>query len=201
MIKKIISGGQTGADQGALRAAKSLGLQTGGFAPRGFATEDGYLPALAVEFGLQEHSSSRYPARTQSNVLAADATLMVGQMTSPGSALTRRNAYRYDKPLFVVPWPAPNAATGAATGAFAQLPSADFLKWLSDNRVEILNVAGNRESQNPGIGNATLFFLLVNLRQALLLAACQAALAFVDTDQGPPDWDMLRAAIAKAMQD
>lgn len=31
-----------------------------------------------------------------------------------------------------------------------------------------------------------------------LYGACRAALNMVDTDQGPPNWDMLRAALAKA---
>jgi hypothetical protein len=33
MIGKVISGGQTGVDQAALRAAKACGIPTGGWAP------------------------------------------------------------------------------------------------------------------------------------------------------------------------
>ena len=46
-------GGQTGADQGGLRAARACGIPTGGWAPRGWQTEDGPCPALA-NFGLVE---------------------------------------------------------------------------------------------------------------------------------------------------
>ena len=35
----IISGGQTGADMAGLMAAKKVGFNTGGFAPKGFKTE------------------------------------------------------------------------------------------------------------------------------------------------------------------
>jgi hypothetical protein len=31
-----------------------------------------------------------------------------------------------------------------------------------------------------------------------LYDACRAALSMVETDQGPPNWDLLRAALAKA---
>ena len=41
MLKKIISGGQTGADREALETARDLGIETGGFVPKGWLTEDG----------------------------------------------------------------------------------------------------------------------------------------------------------------
>jgi hypothetical protein len=44
MIRKIISGGQTGADQAALDAAIKLGIPHGGWIPKGRLTEKGTLP-------------------------------------------------------------------------------------------------------------------------------------------------------------
>ena len=44
MIEKIISGGQSGADQAALDAAIKLGISHGGWIPKGRITEDGTLP-------------------------------------------------------------------------------------------------------------------------------------------------------------
>ena len=38
---KIVSGGQTGADRGGLEAAIHLGLDWGGWAPKGWRAEDG----------------------------------------------------------------------------------------------------------------------------------------------------------------
>lgn len=52
-LTKIISGGQTGVDQAALRAARDLGITTSGTAPLGWITEDGPAPWLA-DFGLIE---------------------------------------------------------------------------------------------------------------------------------------------------
>jgi hypothetical protein len=44
MLKKIISGGQTGADRAALDAAIRLGIPHGGWVPKGRLAEDGRLP-------------------------------------------------------------------------------------------------------------------------------------------------------------
>ena len=63
-ILKIISGRQTGVDIAALRAAKCMGLQTGGWMPMGFRTLDGPHPEYAEEFGMFAHRASNYSART-----------------------------------------------------------------------------------------------------------------------------------------
>src|SRR5262249_29141313 len=73
-LEKIISGGQTGVDQGALCAARKAGFPTGGWAPKGWLTERGPAPWLA-ELGLLQHASPSYPLRTRANVAASDATL------------------------------------------------------------------------------------------------------------------------------
>ena len=44
MLKKIISGGQTGADQSALDVAIKFNIDHGGWIPKGRKTEDGILP-------------------------------------------------------------------------------------------------------------------------------------------------------------
>ncbi len=158
MITKIISGGQTGADIGGLRAAKILNLATGGWMPRNFLTEDGPKPEWASTYGLLEHSSHRHTARTQSNVLACDGVFIIGK-PSAGSLLTRHYAENYSKPYFQFPW--------TIEKGFTQLPDLHFAKWLLENKIKILNVAGNRESLNPLIGEETKFFLLTNLTPIL----------------------------------
>ena len=50
MIRKIISGGQTGADQGALDAAIEYGFPYGGWLPKGRLTENGPLPEQLNRF-------------------------------------------------------------------------------------------------------------------------------------------------------
>src|SRR3546814_1555156 len=70
-VTLVISGGQTGADQGGLLGARDAGVRTGGTAPRDWRTEDGAAPWLA-EFGLVESQRKSYAARTRANAEAAD---------------------------------------------------------------------------------------------------------------------------------
>ena len=78
----IVSGGQTGVDQAALRAAQALGLRGGGWCPPGRACESGTIP---VQFEMIETPSERSALapevarsqRTEWNVRDADATLIV----------------------------------------------------------------------------------------------------------------------------
>jgi hypothetical protein len=87
-LTKIISGGQTGADQGGLLAGEDLGLATGGWAPLGWRTDEGPRPDLGTRFGLREDHSRYYSQRTRRNVRDSDGTLIMGDPTSPGSRFT-----------------------------------------------------------------------------------------------------------------
>lgn len=131
--ERIISGGQTGADQGALIAARELGILTGGTAPKGWRTEAGPTPWLA-DYGLVEAPTRGYTHRTSRNAFDSDATVVFGDPTSPGSRLTIRLCEQAGKSWIANPTP-----SGLASWC-----------WLKD--VKVLNVAGNRESVNPGIG-------------------------------------------------
>ncbi|MCI5220281.1 MAG: hypothetical protein D3914_14100, partial [Candidatus Electrothrix sp. LOE2] len=73
-MKKIISGGQTGADRAALDAAIERGIPHGGWLPKGRTTEDG---PLGQQYRLQELDSYRYRDRTEKNVKESDGTLIV----------------------------------------------------------------------------------------------------------------------------
>lgn len=146
----IISGGNTGVDQAALHAARSLGLQTGGCAPKGWRTEAGPAPWLA-DYGLHEHTSEwDYEARTLANVRAADATLIIGRR-SRGSNVTERLCQQEQKPYLWV------FASTKASVARVRL-------WLVRTKPAVLLIAGNRESNAPGIGALAEEFLRGVLR-------------------------------------
>lgn len=136
-IKKIISGGQTGADQGALDGARISGFPCGGSIPAGRRTESGALPE---EYAMTELASDSYPARTAKNVCDADGTLIVSNgPLSGGSLLTGRIAHECKKPCLHIDFEKDDLSSAA------QAVSA----WAAANRIEILNVAGPRASSDP----------------------------------------------------
>jgi hypothetical protein len=151
-ILRIISGGQTGADQGGLEAAKILGIPTGGWMPRGFLTEAGPRPEFAKLYEMREHPQAEYTPRTEANVLYADGTLIVGDVTSGGSRDTHDFCTKHQKPCYVLPWRSGQPMPVEAI--------VDFLRWLSGTKIAVLNVAGNRESAQPGIQKTTRDFLI-----------------------------------------
>jgi len=73
MIKKIVSGGQTGADRGGLDAAIYCHIPHGGWCPKGRLAEDTLIPA---RYQLTETSSKDYLRRTEQNVVDSDCTLV-----------------------------------------------------------------------------------------------------------------------------
>ena len=139
MIKKIISGGQTGADQAGLDVAIELGIPHGGWIPKGRKTEKGILPA---KYKLREMNSTSYPKRTEKNVLDSNGTVIftTGSLTG-GSALTRKLANKHNRPLLHI-----NFAKISIEEA-AVIVSA----WIESHSIEVLNVAGSRASKNHNI--------------------------------------------------
>jgi hypothetical protein len=136
VITKIVSGGQTGVDRAALDVALKRGIPIGGWCPRGRRAEDGRIPD---EYVLQETDSKNYSHRTERNVEDSDGTLILtGGPLTGGTALTRSLARRNGSPELVI-----DLREEADFGAVEQ--------WLAANRIRILNVAGPRESQQPGI--------------------------------------------------
>ena len=140
MLEKICSGGQNGADQAGLRAAKSVGLKTGGWIPNNCKTLDGPRFDLLLEFGLTEHASPLYPPRTEANVCTSDATIrFASNFNSAGERCTKRAIKWFKKPYLDVDINDP-------------LPIEEVVKWIKDNDFKILNIAGNSEDTSPGIG-------------------------------------------------
>lgn len=145
-LKKVCSGGQTGADIGGILAANKVGLETGGWAPKGWWTEKGPMPQLA-DFGLQEHQSMNYPARTYQNVKDADATIRFAvNFDSTGEKCTYKGIVKYGKPYIDVHVLRPR-------------DHEEVVDWLIRNNVETLNVAGNRESTSPGLEEFVVNYL------------------------------------------
>lgn len=148
MLRKVISGGQTGADRAGLIAAKAAGYITGGHMPLGFLAHDGNRHDFAAQYGMREHNSSSYPPRTRANVRNSDATARFStKWNSPGEKLTFKEITLAGKPYIDI-------------NPFDSVVTPDeFAKWLIDNDVKVLNVAGNSERTSPGICDRTVDFL------------------------------------------
>jgi Circularly permutated YpsA SLOG family len=140
MLKKIISGGQTGVDRAALDAAIRLGIAHGGWVPKGRLTEEGPLPS---NYQMQEMPSEDYAARTEKNVLDSDGTLIISRgRPTGGTDYTRKMVLKYGKQLLHI-----DLCMGQKPSEAGSLIGS----WIEMNRIETLNVAGPRASSDPAI--------------------------------------------------
>lgn len=144
MLEKIISGGQTGADQAALDAAIKLGIPHGGWIPKGRLTEEGPLPE---KYDLKEMPTASYPERTKKNIRESDGTLILSHgMLTGGSELTRKTALKYQKPMLHIDF-----------NRMIPFDAAVIINnWMVDHDIKILNVAGPRASTDPHIYHAAV---------------------------------------------
>jgi hypothetical protein len=152
MLKKIISGGQTGADRAALDAAIRLGIPHGGWLPKGRLAEDGCLPG---HYQLEEIPTDSYRERTQKNVRESNGTLLISRgAPTGGTDFTRIQVLRYGKQLL-----------GIDLNNQSNLREAASLiaSWIELQRIEVLNVAGPRASKDPCIYQDTLSLLVFAL--------------------------------------
>jgi hypothetical protein len=143
-VEKIVSGGQTGVDRAALDVALELDIPCGGWCPQGRSAEDGQIPA---RYPLQETEGRKYKFRTSLNVRDSDATLILnlGPLEG-GTGLTKILAVKLRRPYLVV-------------DLDAEQDMQELQHWLMENNVQVLNVAGPRESKRPGIHQTAVDFL------------------------------------------
>lgn len=160
MLLRIISGGQTGVDQAALRAAASCGIAIGGWCPPGRVSEDGVIPDRFPLMETPDDRSASAPdiprsQRTEWNVRDSDGTLVLGrgglEAQAPGTRWTEECAKHRGKPFLT-----------ADPTLLADVPHVRH--WIESHDIQTLNVAGPSESSSPGIGAAVERFIAVLLR-------------------------------------
>jgi hypothetical protein len=137
---KIASGGQTGADRAALDFAIEHGFPHGGWCPKGRRAEDGAIPAC---YQLKETSTTAYPLRTEANVRDTDGTVIftIAPKLGGGSLKTALFAQKHGKTWLHL-----------SRAASPDNAVAELLRFISKNKINVLNVAGSRGSEEPEVG-------------------------------------------------
>jgi hypothetical protein len=152
-LLKIISGGQTGVDRGALDAALKFEVECGGCCPAGRLAEDGRIP---VRYPVVELPNASYSERTKRNVSDADGTLIIcKEELSGGTRETLEFCREMGQPHLVID----------AEGVSSEEAVGSIEKFIIGNRIDILNVAGPRASQWPEAHETTREFISAVLRR------------------------------------
>ncbi len=156
---KVISGGQAGVDQVALRIARSHKqeladthpgqIETGGWMPKGWWTTEGARPDFAKLYGMRECPVEGYPARTMMNAREGHITVWFGE-DSKGMACTRNACHKLHRDF--------------VSGDTIRTPES-VLRLLrlaahcidGDEGPLILNVAGTRKEDSDGAREAKVF--------------------------------------------
>jgi hypothetical protein len=147
-IRKIISGGQTGADRAAFDFALEHGIEISGFVPKNRIAEDGEISAKYPN--LLETRAKNPVRRTEMNVKYSDATLILshGELTG-GSKKTLQLAEKYLKPFLHIDFDEISLEKSVVQAQ----------EWLKSINCHELNVAGARASKDPKIYEKTKDFL------------------------------------------
>lgn len=153
IIAKIISGGQTGVDVAALRAARARGIPAGGTMPKGWKTLRGPKPEYRELYGMREAYSASYAMRTETNVRDADLTIRIAvDFSSAGELCTYRAILKCERPNFAI-------EVVSVDGSLLLLDfaaPADAARKIREvaaarGRPIVINFAGNSERTAPGI--------------------------------------------------
>ncbi len=155
IVQVVRSGGQSGADRAALDAARSLGIPVCGFVPAGGWAENATkAPGVLARYPeLQATKSSDPAVRTRLNVEHSDATIIVwtgAAEVSAGTELTAQTARALARPVLVVT---------------TETAPSKVVEWIQSLGLGLdLNIAGPRESEDPGLYEAAKTFLTAVLR-------------------------------------
>jgi len=147
MLKKIISGGQIGADQGALDAAIKYNFPHGGWIQKGRKTQLGIVPD---KYHLKEMSVSGYKERIEQNVIKSDGTLIISHGDLAGGAdYSQKMAEKHDRPCLIID-----------LNEFPPfLASSKINSWIIESNIETMNVTGSRASEDSDIYRDTFYII------------------------------------------
>jgi hypothetical protein len=164
MLKKIISGGQTSADQAALDAAIKLGIAHGGWIPKGRTTETG---TLAENYNLQEMPTDDYSKCIEQNVKDSKGTLIIfyGKLTG--------DLYRAERETLKHK----HQLLGVDLNQTIAFHAASLVNdWIQLRYIDILYVVGPSATMNPNAGKHTKIMLERALISDLMNVPSQRAI-------------------------
>ena len=157
MIEKLVSGGQTGVDQAALQIAINFKILHGGWCPKGRLAENGVIPDI---YFLKETDSNDVSVRTKHNIRDSDGTLILipnnNTDITDGTIFTIKEVKEQSKPHLII-----------SLSQDKEDAVESIVEWSQSNDIKILNIAGPRESQAPGIHHLSLIFLEKLIRKLI----------------------------------
>lgn len=140
IINKIISGGQSGVDRSALDFSIKYNIPHGGYCPKNRWAEDGPIPNI---YNLTETKGESPETRTYENVLSSDGTLLIYKdIRDEGSMKTIVFCKQNNKAILEIK-------------LLRAFDKEQFVLWIKLNQIKVLNIAGPRESNSPGIYKET----------------------------------------------
>jgi hypothetical protein len=146
MLKKIISGGQVGADQSALDAAIKYKFPHGGWIQKGRKTQLGILPD---KYNLEEMPVSGYKERIEQIVMGSDGTIIISHgKLSGGADYSQKMTEKNNRPCLIIDL--------NETPAF--IASSKINTWILENDIAVLNVTGSRASEDSDIYKDTVLY-------------------------------------------
>ena len=147
MLKKIISGGQIGADQAALDAAIKYNFPHGGWIQKGRKTQSGTLPD---KYHLKEMFVSGYKERIEKNVIKSDGTVIISHGDLSGGAdYSQKMTEKHNRPCLHI--------NLRSTPVF--MAASEINTWIIENDIEIMNVTGSRASEDSDIYKDTIYII------------------------------------------
>ena len=168
MLKKIISGGQVGADQGALDAAIKYNFPHGGWIQKGRKTQMGTLPD---KYKLKEMSVSGYKERIEQNVIDSDGTVIISHGNLSGGAdYSQKMTEKHNRPKLHID----------LNEIPAFLAASKINTWIIENDIELLNVAGSRASEDSNIYRDTFYIVEGTIQLSFVHAKSGAKLTDYD---------------------
>ena len=141
MNLKIISGGQTGVDRAALDAAMKHGVDCGGWCPAGRLDEFGRIPDRYPIKELERSDEEGFADRTLANVKDSEGTVVIYlDELCGGTEFTVECCIKQERPHQLI----------IAGKVFPENAAQLIVDFVREHKIDILNVAGPRQSEWPG---------------------------------------------------